>query len=77
MEKINDYVSGEIAVSQARAALHVADLEAKERRIPVIGATSNQRLRVARELKEARSRLATWNYLVRALEGVDAEIKGK
>lgn len=72
MDKINDYVSGEIAVSQARASLHVAELEAKERSIPVTTATSNQRLRIARELREARSRLSTWNYLQRALDGVDS-----
>lgn len=75
MIKTNDHVAGRIALYRAQAALLVADLEAKERSIPSVAATSNRRLSVAREIREARSRLATWDYLQRALGGVDIEIR--
>lgn len=75
MYKNNEHVVSRVALYRAQAALLVADLEAKERSIPVVSATSNRRLTVAREIREARSRLATWDYLQRALGGVDIEIR--
>lgn len=42
------------------AALKVAQLESKQRRLPALRSTSNQALRLAREVKEARAEYASW-----------------
>lgn len=76
MKKTNATVAGRLGLHRAQAALDVAQLEAKLNTQPVLTGTSNTRLRLSRQLTEARSQLDTWEYLVRSLDSVDAPVKG-
>ncbi len=59
-EPVNARVRAAIDKHRAAAVLWLRDLQGKERTVPVTQATSNTRLRLAREIREARSMADSW-----------------
>lgn len=59
-EPVNARVRATIDKHRAAAVLWLRDLQGKERTVPVTQATSTTRLRLAREIREARSMADSW-----------------
>ncbi len=63
---MNDVVYAHLVKMHADASLRLRRLEARERTVPVIPATTGDRLSLSRQLREAQDQAKSWSVVVSA-----------